>query len=466
VGVALETETPLDPVARDSDNLSMHFPVIHRAALSLAAGLVLPSVLDAAQPMLVSFKKSQMTDQFWAEGANAGDFNHDGVMDLVYGPYWWAGPDFKTRRPYAPATETFKLKQADGTEKTIPGFEGALGKNNTYSKNFFAFGTDLNKDGWDDILILGFPGEKSSWYENPKGQPGLWTEHVAIEVTDNESPNYIDITGDGVPEIVCSSKGSYGWASPDPNNPAGLWTWHPLSPNNNYHRFTHGMGVGDVNGDGRMDLLEKDGWWEQPSSLAGDPVWKQHKFAFGVGGAQMHAYDVNGDGLNDVITSLAAHGYGLAWFEQVRGADGISFKEHILMNKEPNENRYGVKFSQLHAVDLVDMDGDGLKDIVTGKRFWAHGPAGDPEPGAPAVLYWWKLVRGPGGAVDFVPQQIDTASGVGTQVAVRDVNKDLLPDVIVGNKRGLFLFLQQRRPVSETEWQAAQPKPIDPSGGK
>ena len=434
---------------------------LRRLALwvSLTAGL---GALHAGQPALVTFQKQHILDQFWAEGANAGDFNHDGIMDIVYGPYWFAGPNYQQKNQYAPATESFKLKQADGTEVTIPGFEGALGKNNAYSKNFLAYSSDVNQDGWDDILILGFPGEKSSWFENPKGGTNPWKEHIAIEVTDNESPAFLDLTGDGKPEIVSASKGSYGWASPDPSNPTALWKWHSITPNNNYHKFTHGMGVGDVNGDGRLDLLEKDGWWEQPASLAGDPLWAHHKFAFGVGGAQMFAYDVNGDGLNDVISSLAAHGYGLAWFEQVRTADGITFKEHTFMNKEPNENRYGVKFSQLHALDLVDMDGDGIKDIVTGKRFWAHGPAGDPEPGAAPVLYWWKLVRNPDKSVDFIPQLVDTNSGVGTQVTARDVNGDRLPDLIVGNKRGVFVFTQSRKPVTETEWKAAQPKPLTP----
>jgi len=316
-----------------------------------------------------------------------------------------------------------------------------------------------------DILVLGFPGENSWWFENPgKGVAGVtrWKQHVALAVTDNESPTFTDLTGDGKPEIVCSSNGSYGYASPDPANPSAPFRWHPISPNNKYHKFTHGLGVGDVNGDGRMDLLEKDGWWEQPKSLAGDPVWQLHKWSFGTGGAQMYAYDVDGDGLNDVITSLSAHGYGLSWFQQQRAGGEITFKEHTFMNKEPGENRYGVHFSQLHAIDLVDMDGDGLKDVVTGKRFWAHGPAGDPEPNASPVLYWFGLRRNADKTVDWVPHLIDDLSGTGTQVMARDHNGDGLPDVLVGNKHGVYVFTHHAKTVTKAEWEAAQPKPLAP----
>jgi hypothetical protein len=216
-----------------------------------------------------------------------------------------------------------------------------------------------------------------------------------------------------------------------------------------------------------MDLLEKDGWWEQPASLEGDPQWKQHKVAFGTGGAQMYAYDVDGDGDNDVITSLAAHGYGLVWYENVKQGDEITFKEHVIMNKEASDNKYGVKFSQLHAIDLIDMDGDGIKDIVTGKRYRAHGSHGDAEPGAAPVLYWFKTVRNKDKSVDFIPYMIDDNSGVGTEVMAGDINGDKLPDVVVGNKKGTFVFLHETKAVSAEAWKAAQPKLIEtPSGAQ
>lgn len=435
------------------------------------AGLLCAAAASASDKTVHTFKKIKLSEHFWSEGANYGDFNKDGKMDVVSGPYWWEGPDFQKKHEFYPATKSFTLKKEDGTEEKIPGYEGALGKKNAYTDdNFFAFVYDFNGDQWTDILVVGFPSKATWWYENPKGAEGHWNRHTAVENTGNESPTLGDLTGDGKPELLfhtslkegTNSVSYFGYAAPDWKNPTAMWTFHKISTPGNWHHFNHGLGWGDVNGDGKADIMEKDGWWEQPKSLAGDPVWKQHKVAFApAGGAQMYAYDVNGDGLNDVITSLAAHGYGLAWYEQLKEKkEGeIQFKQHIIMNKEPKENRYGVRFSQLHAIDLVDMDGDGLKDIVTGKRFWAHGPAADADPGAPPVLYWFKH----GGDAGFIPYLIDNDSGVGTQVVAGDLNGDKLPDVVVGNKKGTFVFIHEAKKVSPEEWEKAQPKPFTPT---
>jgi hypothetical protein len=426
-----------------------------RQAIVLTFPLVVASLTNAQE--IHTFKRIQLSDQFWCEGANFGDLNNDGINDIISGPWWWEGPDYQKRHEIYPPKTTFQLKLGPMTSVSVPGFEGALGAQNAYSDNFFVWTYDFNKDGWNDILMVGFPGKSSGWFENPKGQDTHWTRHEIFDQTDNESPTFADLTDDGKPELVCITKGRYGYAEPDWSDPAKPWQFHAISPDNKYGNFTHGMGLGDVNGDGKLDILEKDGWWEQPSSLDGDPLWEFHRQPFGTGGSQMYAYDVNGDGQNDIITGLAAHAFGLSWFEQYREGGEITFREHLIMGKEPN--KYGVKFSELHAIELVDIDGDGLRDIVTGKRFWSHGRMGDPDRNTEAVLYWFKLVRNPDKSVDFLPYQIDNGSGVGTQLVVGDINKDGLPDTVVGNKKGTFVHIHEKKSVSKSEFEKAQPKP-------
>jgi hypothetical protein len=438
-----------------------------KTALLLGAALSVAAVASAADFKIHTFKKIQITDQFWCEGAFYGDFNKDGKMDLCGGPFWWEGPDFKTRHEFRPADKTSKVKQPDGSEVTIPGYKGGLTKENDYSDSFLTYTDDFDRDGWTDIMVYGFPGKEAFWYRNPQNKKNAegkehWQRVKAIDVLDNESPMFADVNGDGKNDILCNSSGFLTFATANSADPLAPWALYNISPKGNWQRFSHGIGIGDVNGDGRMDFLEANGWWEQPASLKDNPVWANHPFPFApkTGSAQMYAYDFNGDGLNDILTTLAPHNYGLAWYRQTRTDGQISFQQNLIVNRTPAESPYGVKFSQIHAIDLVDMDGDGIKDIVTGKRFWAHGPTGDDEPGAPAVLYWFQTRRGANGTVDFVPHLVDDNSGVGTQVAAADINGDRLPDIIVGNKKGIFVFLHEAKSVSQPEYDQAQPKRV------
>jgi len=161
----------------------------------------------------------------------------------------------------------------------------------------------------------------------------------------------------------------------------------------------------------------------------------------------MYVYDVNGDGLPDIVTSLEAHGYGLAWFEQKRDKQGeITFAQHTIMDKDPAQN-HGVYFTQMHGLALADVDGDGLKDIVTGMNKYNWGGHYDysyPNEESDGVLYWFKLVRKPGGQVDFVPHLIYNNSGVSRQPRIVDLNGDGVPDIANGGRTGMFIFFGRK----------------------
>ena len=384
--------------------------------------LLTTTVSSHAAP-LPHYAKHQLSGAFLAEGATFADLNNDGHQDAIAGPYWYAGPEFKKRFPLYPAQLFDPL---------------------AYSDNFFAFGHDFDADGWTDVLVLGFPGKSATWYENPgaDAHESAWPAHVVFDGLDNESPTFGDLLGTGQPVLVCNHQKTFGYATYDPADPAAPWNYHAITPLGDWRRFNHALGWGDLNGDGRADLLERNGWWEQPADLTGDPAWVHHPVEFNQGGAQMLVTDVNDDGLADVVTSIRAHGYGLSWFAQSRGDDGtINFVENVIIPRDGSVGPNGVQFSQLHALALADLDGDGLDDIITGKRWWAHGNHGDPEPNGDPVIYAFLLRRHSDGSATYEPHLVDDRSGIGVQLVVTDANADGTPDIISANKRGTFVFM-------------------------
>ncbi|MCX5758399.1 MAG: VCBS repeat-containing protein, partial [Candidatus Hydrogenedentes bacterium] len=210
------------------------------------------------------------------------------------------------------------------------------------------------------------------------------------------------------------------------------WLAYPMSHQMGvFAQFGHGLGMGDVNGDGRMDILSTEGWWEGPVDRT-RPDWGFHQAHLGPACANMVVYDVDGDGHNDVITS-SAHDYGIWWFEQRQENGATTFVQH--------EIDKGI--SQTHALILADINNDGLQDLITGKRYYAHC-GHDPGCHEPAVLCWFELLRPEPGKFEYRKHEIDNDSGVGTQFQVCDVDGDGLLDVVTSNKKGVHLFLQRR----------------------
>ena len=382
-------------------------------------GVVSPA--SAAEPggsAKIRFERRKLDDKFRSEGVAVGDFNHDGRLDIAAGSVYYAAPDWKLQTI------------AEKPEEYDP---------HHYSHSFCNFADDLNGDGWTDLIVVDFPGQQTWWFENPQTAGGAWKKHEATPVTNNESPTYLDVDGDGRRELVLGF-------SPDAKNVDGPerrmgivrptadvrqpWAIQAISAPGapGTMRFTHGLGVGDVNKDGRQDIVTREGWWAAPESPTSAGEWKFHAAALGDNCAQMYVYDFDGDGDSDVLSS-SAHGVGMWWHEQK--PDG--WQTHLIDDS----------ISQTHALCVADINGDGLPDFVTGKRWWAHGPANDARPGDPAVMCWFELGRNDGKPT-WTPHVFDHDSGVGTQFEVADVNGDGLLDVVTANKKGANYFQQVR----------------------
>jgi hypothetical protein len=250
----------------------------------------------------------------------------------------------------------------------------------------------------------------------------------------------VDLFGTGKRALVMGFKEKQMvWVAPgkDSTQP---WEVHAISDPQTKApgsaKFDHGLGVGDLNGDGKLDVITPGGWWEQPSQVSDQP-WKFHKASLGGPCADMFAYDVDGDGKADVISS-SAHDQGIwAHIQKSANKDGDpAFVQQTLFTD---------LFSQSHALHCVDVNGDGMKDLITGKRFWAHGPNGDRNPDWPVVLYWFEAKKTKDGATRFIPRQIDDDSGIGTQFWVGDFNGDKLLDIVVSSKKGVYLIEQGRQ---------------------
>jgi hypothetical protein len=389
----------------------------------------------AIQPTEVTspgFEKRQLEALFYSEAITAADVNRDGHLDVIAGPFIHMGPDFITRR-----------------ELFIP----RAYEKQAYPDPLLASAGDYTGDGYPDVLYTGEPGRPGFLYVNPGDTIRRWDKYPVIASVDNEVAFMDDLDGDGKEEYVYGDGGLVGYAAPGPD-PTTPWVFHPVTEKGPWGAmYAHGLGTGDINGDGRKDIVQAYGWWEQPAAKS-DAPWPYHPYALGkwgpqqggAGGARAYVYDVNGDGRNDIITSIEAHGWGLAWFEQTRDASGrIAFTEHRIMGDATQPNN-GIAVAALHALTLGDVDGDGLLDVITGKRWWGHfgeNPT-DPDAWGDPVVAWFRLVREGGGRARYVGEVINNNSGVGTDMISVDLNKDGRADVLTSTRRGTNIFLSRR----------------------
>jgi len=396
--------------------------------LLLIGGSALNGIVNADDAAQVSWKRLKLDDTFRSEGVAATDVNHDGKIDVLAGDVWYEAP-------------TWNMHAIRPVGKFVAG--------KGYSNSFGNFAFDVTGDGWDDYILIGFPGDPIHWYENPQNKEGHWAEHVVWHSACNESPEFEDVDGDGRPEIVIGSQpeAMLGYLTIPPAESAKQkWPFRAVSragdpAKNGTFKYYHGLGIGDFNQDGRNDVLIPHGWWEAPETDEGKP-WEFRPFTLSKDGqgeplraANMYVEDLDLDGDSDIIMS-SAHAFGVWWFENTSADGQQRFTYHLIDES----------YSQTHAMEFVDVNGDGQRDVVTGKRFFAHN-GHDPGGNDPVVMYWYDVRRAKGSPPQFIPHEIEAGrdTGVGTQFLMKDVNGDELIDVILSNKKGVNILVQQRK---------------------
>jgi hypothetical protein len=371
--------------------------------LSVVVGLV-----AAAGAAEVEFEKTVLEDVFRSEGVAVADVNKDGKNDVIVGDLWYEAPDWKQHEIRTP-----RKPERGG-----------------YTEAFAVYDGDFNRDGWADIMVIPFHGKDAKWYENPQNKEGHWNERVAFKNTGNETRLFLDLFGDGQKVFLMSVEGKIAWVAV-PEDPTQPWPVRTIARDGaGGGIYDHGLGTGDVDGDGRLDVFFKGGWWKQPEKAreSSEP-WEYFAVTISPDCADMYVFDADEDGLGDIF-STSAHNYGVFWHRQSRDDQGQVKFTTTTLDKQIFET---------HSLNFADINGDGRKDLVTGQRFGAHGFK---DERAPSELFWYELQTKKGEPPTLVAHKVDDQSGVGAQFVTTDINGDGKMDILVSNRKGVFVFEQ------------------------
>jgi len=369
----------------------------------------------------------------FSECASVLDVDGDGDMDIAAGRNWYEAPDWIKHQDFRDGAET----------------------NGPETDNNSEFAMDVNFDGRMDVVSSGWMFMKGAfWYENPGKKDTVWQSRRIHIAQNMEGVIHGDIDGDGDEDILCnhwSPVVGQGMTWLEHINRAPWFVEHVVGTEGD----VHGNGLGDINGDGRIDIVTPVGWYEQPRRVTDTP-WIFHadyRFepAKGKGGGASHpilVHDVDEDGLNDIIIG-SSHAYGLAWLQQRLDSTGKrSFKTHWIETE----------YSQFHTMAMGDLNGDGKPDLVTGKRLFAHH-GNDIGAFEPLYAFWYDIKGGQFErhilSFNHLPHYPDEKGinpppnyvvSVGMKLNIADMNKDGRNDVIIAGKGGLYVFYNHGSP--------------------
>ncbi len=383
--------------------------------------------VEAQEPAGSHWRKHAINDQSPFEAAGVGDFNGDGRLDVFSGDSWYAAPDW-TRH---------KVRTVEP------------GTNPKYYEDFADLPLDVNGDGRLDIVTCAYFTRRVGWVEQPSDPTRPWIEHTVDLPGSMETGLLVDLNSDGKLDFLPNIGQVVQWYELTAQRPEVVWSKRPLGNAG----AGHGVGIGDVNGDGKTDIITPKGWYEQPAQASTDP-WAFHaEFALGAASIPVIGYDFDRDGDTDIVFGMG-HNFGLHALRQSTAADGqrVWTREDI-----------DTSFSQVHALQLADLDGDSQPEIITGKRIYAH----ETEAGATDApcLYsfqfdaeqgrWQKRVIYEGEPARNAPTEARArealkdfargSAGTGLQFSVSDLDGDGDLDLVCPGKSGLYWFENLRK---------------------
>ena len=352
------------------------------------------------KPQTTFFAHHLGTDH--AEGITTLDMNGDGQPDLVSGAYWYENPG------------------PSGGEWTRHQYR-TVGLLNEFVSDCGEWTIDVNHDGAPDVVTAGWMVNGLWWYENPKRAGVMWQPHLIADSYDTEGGAMADINGDGKPDIILAHY----------NHSGILWVDFSGAQPKVHHvgdttQDGHGTGVADVDGDGKADILTPYGWFKNID--ADQDKWEWHgEWHLGDAGFPIIGYDVNHDGKTDIIYGQG-HSYGLYWLEQQGEGAARHWVKHVIDES----------YSQIHALKMVDIDGDGEPELIAGKRYRGHS-GNDPGSYDPLTIYYYKLDRSTAHFTRY-PISVNGMAGAGTQFIAEDLDGDGDIDLATAGKTGVSFF--------------------------